>query len=270
MRVGSKKDARRIGQRGRHAGKQAAQMAEAPNLAGIERIGRVFRAGQMAHQQADAMGGEAAWRQRRRVVKREAKAVHAGVDMQRRGPAPAGGGAKSRPFVQLVAAAEHRTQAMRRIGRRGGGQQGVEHVDVGIRRHGTRPAGFRQQGDEEGAAAGGRERAHHRLDAAPIGVGLDDGGTGSRRHAGRKVAPIGDDRREIDRQDAAGLGDDAIDRQGHGRRHIVPLRGCGACRVTPVPTPEPCRARTLPCGEGSAECQSARSLFPPPQGRVGV
>ncbi len=106
----------------------------------------------------------------------QAEAVHAGVDVDRRRRIAAGRPAMLRPFVDLGHRAEDGTQVECAIDARGAGQQAVQHVDHRITGSGAHPPGFRQMGDEEGAAARLPERRHGPLDADAVGVRLDDRG----------------------------------------------------------------------------------------------
>ena len=175
--------------------------------------------------------GADARRQRRRFIGGDAEPVHAGVDMQRSAAAPVIGGAEGVPFGELDQAADHRPRAQFGEGRRGAGHQAVEHVDRRLRRHGAGGGGFRQVGDEEGLAAGTRELAGDRLDAAAIAVGLDDGGAFGGRGAARQRAPIGFERAEIDGENAARMrrrragGEGRLRRRRLGRALL--LLGCG-------------------------------------------
>ena len=60
--------------------------------------------------------------------------------------------------------------------------------------------------DEESLAARARQRARNRLDAAAIGVGLNHGGTLRRHGAPGEFLPVGNDRAQVDGEDAASLG----------------------------------------------------------------
>ena len=60
-------------------------------------------------------------------------------------------------------------------------------------------------GDEERVAAGVCERRRDRHDPAAVAVRLDDGSALRRCRAPRKLAPVGDERGKIDRQNAAGF-----------------------------------------------------------------
>ena len=163
-----------------------AHFAEQPHLQIVERMVRFLGAGEVAHQQSDAVVlGADARRQGCRVVRRNAEPVHAGVDLQCRAAAPLRTGDKGVPFGQFDHAADHRAHAQFGIGRRGAGDQAVEHIDRGVGRGRAHAAGFRQVSDEVGLAAGARQRFRHRLDAAAIAIGLDDAGAFRRHGAAR-------------------------------------------------------------------------------------
>ena len=89
MGGGAEEDAGRIGERGGDAAIEDAHLAECADLAGVERMLRLLGAGEVAHQQRDAVVfGADARRQRGGLVDRDAEPVHAGVDMQRGAAAP--------------------------------------------------------------------------------------------------------------------------------------------------------------------------------------
>ena len=99
---------------------------------------RLLGAGEVAHQQRDAVIFRAdARRERRRFFGGNAEPVHAGVDMQRRAAVPLVGRAERVPLGELDQAADHRPRADVGEGRRRARQQTVEHVDRGVRRDGA-------------------------------------------------------------------------------------------------------------------------------------
>ena len=169
-------------------------------------LGR-FGAGEVAHQQSDAVIFRAdARRQGCRVIHGNAEPVHAGVDMQRRAAMPLVGRAECVPFRQFDHAADHGPRADVGISRRRARHQPVEHVDRRLRCRRARLARLGQIGDEERFAAGLGQGACDFLDTAAIAVGLDHRGAFRRHGAAPERAPIGFDCREIDGEDAAGLG----------------------------------------------------------------
>ena len=121
--------------RGGDAAIQDTYFAKQRHLALVERMGRFVGAGEVAHHQRDAMifgadprghGGG--------LVDRNAKPVHAGIDLQRGAAAPVLRRREGVPFRQFEHVADHRASTQFRIGRRGRGHQPVEHVDRGVRR----------------------------------------------------------------------------------------------------------------------------------------
>ena len=81
-----------------------ADFAEQPDLLVVQRMVRRVGAGEMAHQQREAVVfGLDARRDRRRLVEREAEPVHAGIDVQRRAAAPALAATKRVPLGELGA-----------------------------------------------------------------------------------------------------------------------------------------------------------------------
>ena len=183
---GTEKDAGRIGERGGDAAKHHAQLAEQLDLAAVERVVGRIRAGEMGHDERNAVVGH----------------LHA---CARRAPAPPR--SRSRAGSCRCRNAAPRRRASRWRGRthptrrasamlpitgrawasaqaaRAAGRDAVEHIDDGLGRDGAHLARLRQMGDEERPAADLGEQRRHRLDAAAIGVGLDDGGAIGRRHA---------------------------------------------------------------------------------------
>ena len=206
MRRVAEKDAGRIGERSRNAGIEHVQLAKQFDLRGIERmIGRVG-AGEVAHDQRDAVIlGLRARRQSRGFVRRNAEPAHAGVDMQRRAAAPGMGADEGVPFGKLGGRiddrpgidVDERVAPVRR--------EAVEHIDVGLAGARAHRARFGNVGDKECLAAGLGERRGHRLKPQAIGIGLDHGGAFDGEKLALERAPIGLDRGEIDGQRAAGL-----------------------------------------------------------------
>ena len=91
--------------------KQDADFAKQPDLLVVERmVGRVG-AGEMAHQQREAVVfGLDARRDGGRLVDREAEPVHAGIDVQRGAAAPVAGGDERVPLGEFGRAVDHRPQ----------------------------------------------------------------------------------------------------------------------------------------------------------------
>ena len=183
-----------------------ADLAEQPDLPVVERVLRHFGAGEMAHQQHDAvvLGADARGKGGR-FVRRDAEPVHAGVDMQRRAPLPAARGSESVPFGELDQAADYRPRRDPGEGGRGARHQAAQHIDRRVGRGLARARGFRQVGDEKGLAAAARQAMGDLIEPAAIAVGLDHGGAFGRGRAPRQRAPIGFQRAEIDGEDAAGF-----------------------------------------------------------------
>ena len=155
----------------------------------------------MAHHQFDlariGMSGDGA-----RLVRAGAEAVHAGVDVQRARPARR----VARPGAPFFGRADDRARVRGQKRLRHGVvlQQSVERVDarVGAAERGAGAAGFAGVRDEEGSAPRLGERAHGLFEACAVSVGLDDGGALRGRGDGRQLAPVGDERGEVDRQDS--------------------------------------------------------------------
>jgi len=81
------------------AGIKHMHFAKLPDLGGVQWVIRDFGAGEMAHHQRDAViFGLRARRQRRRLFDRNAKPVHAGIDVECRAAAPIVGGKQRCPI----------------------------------------------------------------------------------------------------------------------------------------------------------------------------
>src|SRR6202022_4879466 len=80
-----------ISSRRRHAGKHTGDLAEGRKLFGVERMIEVLGAGEMAHDQRDAViAGIDPGNDALRLNDSEAQPVHAGIDMNGRAARPAG------------------------------------------------------------------------------------------------------------------------------------------------------------------------------------
>jgi hypothetical protein len=168
---------------------------------------RRLRAGEMAHQKRDAVVLRAdARRQRRRFVGGDAEPVHAGVDVQRRAAVPLAGGDKSVPFGQFEQVPDHRPRTDVGEGGPGAGHQAVQDVEGRVRGGCARAPRLVEIGDEECPAAGADERLGDRPKPAAIAVGLDHRRAFRRQRAVAENAPVLGERREIDREHAAGFG----------------------------------------------------------------
>ena len=134
--------------------------------------------------------------ERKPFLDTQAEPVHAGVDMDRgRAAGPTAHGRKrpirrSRPGIRGPGAVECRDS---RRPCRAEGRSGRKSSPA--RRRGA-PHRFRYVRDEEGLAAGAGKRGDDRLDAAAVGVGLDDGGAFGSGHALAQATPIGGDARK--------------------------------------------------------------------------
>ena len=171
----------------------------------VHRVAGRLGAGQMAHQQRKAVIFQLDARgHRHRFIRAQPEPVHAGIHMQRRAAAPIGGGHEGVPLGELGRAVDDRAQIGILEGSRGMGRQPVEHIDDGIARERPHAAALGDVGHEEGLAAGLGEPGGDRLEAAPIGVGLDHGCALDRHGAAGKHAPIGFDGGEVDGQETAG------------------------------------------------------------------
>ncbi len=196
----------RIDQRGRHAAKQDPDLAKQPDLPVVHRVIERFGAGEMAHQELEAVPFRLdARRDGDRLLRRQAEPVHAGVDVQGGATAPIVRCDEGVPLGKLGRAVDHRPQIGLGDGRRRARHQAVEDVDDGVRRGRAHAAPFRDIGHEEGPAADLLECRHDPLDAAAIGVGLDHRGTFDRQGHAVEPLPVGGDGGQIDGEHAAGL-----------------------------------------------------------------
>ena len=248
MGGGAEKDAGGIGERGGDAAEQVAQLAEPLGLDIVEVVTGGLGAGEMGHDERDAVvghlhpGGE-----RGRFLDRQAEPVHAGIEMQGGATQPAARAAKRIPFDELGHGADHRPRVDRGIGGGAAGGNAVEHVNDRLGRGCAHLAGLGEMGDEECPAAVLGELGGHRLEAAAIGIRLHHGGAIGRHRALHQRAPVEDDGAEIDGQDAAGLqlrgtGSDLLRRCG--RRGVG--RRLGQQDWSPLARPE--RLYNMDCG----------------------
>ena len=155
MHGAAEEDAGGIGERGGHPAIQDADFAEQPDLLVVHRmVGRVG-AGEMAHQQREAMVfGLEAGRDGDRLVEREPEPVHAGIDVERGAAAPVVDGDERIPLGKLGRAVDDRPQIVVGEGLRRARHDPVEHVDRRLGRERPHAPAFGDVGDEEGPAAG--------------------------------------------------------------------------------------------------------------------
>ena len=105
----AEKNSGRIGERSRNAGIEGAKFAKHLHLHGIERVVGNLGASKVAHQQRDAVISSLhARRKRRRLLRGDAEAVHAGIDMQRRAALPVARGDECVPFGKFGHRVDHR------------------------------------------------------------------------------------------------------------------------------------------------------------------
>ena len=136
---------------------------------------------------------------------RDAKAVHAGVDVERRaGFSAVGlGGLPVDDFGQGI---EDRAKVVGDQGFEATRQDAAENVDVRLGRDLAKPYAFFRQRHEERAAARPGQRGAGLLQPDAVGVCLDDR-RGLAGDLGRDGAPVRDQRREVDGEAGA---------RGHG------------------------------------------------------
>ncbi len=150
---------------------------------------------------------------------RKAVAPHAGVDMDGGRELLARRARERVPFVDFGERAQHRLHVDVAEGGGGARMQPVQHIDGGFGQHGAQLQRLVEQRDEESIAARPRQRAHRRLDAEAVGVGLDHRGAARRRRARGEVAIVRGQRRQIDREDAAGFERGSLGAGGSGLTH---------------------------------------------------
>ena len=234
MHRAADEDAGRIGKRGGQPAKIDPDVAKQPDLLVVQRmVGRVG-AGEVAHQQRQAVilrlqpgrDGDGLFRA-------DAEPAHAGIDMQRRAAPPALPGDEAVPLGKLGGAVDDRSQPHVGDRRRGSGHDPVEQVDIRRRSDRTQPASLGQIGDEKRPATGLEKLPRHGFEAATIGVGFHDRRALDRHgHAG-ELLPIRRDRCEIDGQQAARLGFGRAGQRRDRRMEAGIVRGHAAFMAIP-------------------------------------
>ena len=113
MVVGPEEDARGVGERRRRARHGAHEVAEARELLAVDRVVRLLRRHEMAHQQGKPQPAQAAALvgQHLRLLGAEAQPVHAGVDMDHRVERPVEALRRGAPGIELAEMVEHRREA---------------------------------------------------------------------------------------------------------------------------------------------------------------
>ena len=207
MRWFAEEDAGGVGERSRNALIEHAQLAEEPDLTCVERMVGDLCAGEVAHQQRDAVIlALHTRRQRGGFVQRHAEPIHAGVHMDRRAATPVLGGDEGVPFGELGGAVDYRLGVEFGERHSRSGRESIEHVDRGIARARAHAPRFGDVGHEESLAAGLGELGGDRLKAQSIGIGFDHGGAFDGEEPLRQRPPVRLDGIEIDRQRTAGFG----------------------------------------------------------------
>src|SRR5262252_4532153 len=130
--------ARGIGERGRHAAVEHANVAKQPHLSSIHRVIGRLGAGEMAHHQRETViFGLQAGRDGGRLLERDAEPVHAGVDVEGCAATPVLGGDEGVPFGKFGGAVDDRPQIVGCESLRRAWHHSVEHVDGGVGRNGA-------------------------------------------------------------------------------------------------------------------------------------
>ena len=205
MRPVTKENTGGIAERGGNAGIERTDFAKQPTLDIVQRMLGDLGAGEMAHQQGDAVILHLHARgKRRRFRRRNAEPVHAGVDVERRASEPAVRGDERVPLGKLGHAVDDRAGADLGERTRSLVGEAVEHVDRGLLGASAHAARFGEIGHEESLASGVRKRRGDRFEAEPIGVGLDHGSAFAGHDRARKRAPVQVDGGKIDGERAAG------------------------------------------------------------------
>ena len=120
---------------------------------------------------------------RHRLGRRQAKTVHASIDMEGRG---SGAGRRAMRETSL-GVVEDGPQIVRSKQLRGFGEEAAEHVNDRVGSGGAHALSFLRQGDEERPASGRRERRDGMFDADPVSVGLHR--RGAFRRPGERLEP---------------------------------------------------------------------------------
>ncbi len=207
MEVGAERDPGRIGKARLDAAKKLTSRRERFELALVERMVGLVRAGEMAHHQngIKRTGQRIFLCQRPGLLEREAEPVHAGVDMDRAGMGNAVGAAKTFPDRHFAARIEHRDQARFGIGlSRLAAEQPAEHEYPGVRAYLAHRAAFLRPGDEKRVAARRGKRRHRLGDSQPVSVGLDHASRTRGWRQSRQRAVIVLQRAQVDRGERAG------------------------------------------------------------------
>ena len=199
MRRIAEENAGGIGERGGNAEIQRTDFAKLPDLARIERVPGDLGAGEMTHQQRDAviLGLHA----RRQAPRLPPRICRAGSCRCRRG-APrllascwaatkASHSASSVMLLMTGRASISETRSLPRV-------KSIEHVDRRLAVQAAHAARFGNIGDEECLAAGVCELRGDRLEAEAIGVGLDHGRAFDGEDVARQRAPVRLDGGEVD------------------------------------------------------------------------
>ena len=164
MVVGAEEDARRVGKRGRCARHGLHEGAEARELLAVDRVVRLLRHHQVAHQQSEPQPAQSAALvdQDLGLLRAEAQTVHAGVDVDHRVERPVEALRGGAPGIELAEMVEHRRQPVLDEVALGAGQQAVQDIDRVLGQHGAKRNAFVDMGDEELPAAFGRRAAGRR------------------------------------------------------------------------------------------------------------
>ena len=206
--LGSKKDAARIGETGGGWRQLGAQLIEAHALGAVHGMRGLVGASEVAHDERELEMIEQGLLccQGADLVCWEAEAIDACVDVHGRTQPPTGGIAERRPFPDFAEAAEAGPQIEAGIVAGSARQQPVQHVNCGAGLDIADAARFRQRGHEECFAPLIAQRMSDFLEPQPIGVGLDDASAFRFTRDLVQLAPVGPQRREIDREDSACFG----------------------------------------------------------------
>src|SRR5207237_7011932 len=112
--------------------KLAGDFAEARELPGVERMVKRLGAGEVTHDERDAViAGVDPGNDALRLGHRQPKPVHAGIDVNGGAAAPTGAPAKYVPFGKFVEIADQGPGVDLRVGVAAILQEAVEHIDHG-------------------------------------------------------------------------------------------------------------------------------------------
>ena len=240
MRGGAKENAARIGEAAGHARKGGAYRGEGFDLPGVQGISGALGGDEMAHHER---GYEAVEASQALATERDGlgggqpQPVDPGVHMQCCRGVDAMARGERAPFGDFLVRAQDGSQPRLGVGRPTAGQEAVQHINRRGRQQRAHAPALAEMRDEEGLAAGHRQRRGGNLDAE----------CRRRRPSGRRRTPrpapaprarrqLSARRRRVDGQHAPGLvGGRAGGGAGSGAVRRVHCVTCGPARCRRSP-----------------------------------